>query len=173
MVGIMLVAESECHTPFQGSWTLGYHFLDSSESWCAGRLEDYSLPAHVFLPALGSVVVSVCINQRPGLHLVETVAICTWTEIQLPTAGTHAQQWLEYYARSSGTWSLSGGGLLQVGLSRNVTAHKHLKERDAICSVFPFCVLWTGWVLGTYLEVSLSLSWTNSELEINRSWPKM
>lgn len=95
------------------------------------------------------------------MHLVETVAICTWTEIGLPTTGTHAQQWLEYYATSSGTWSLSGGGLLQVGLSRNIAAHKHLKERNAICSVIPFCVLWTGWVLGTYLEVSLALSFSD------------
>lgn len=31
-----------------------------SKSWCAGRHENYSLPANVFLPALGSVVVSIC-----------------------------------------------------------------------------------------------------------------
>ena len=60
----MLVAKSECHAPFQGSWTLGYHFLDSSKSWCAGRLEDYSLPTKVFLPDQGVNGCFICIKSE-------------------------------------------------------------------------------------------------------------
>lgn len=73
----MLVAKSECPTPFQGSWTLGYHFLYFQNHGVQGALKTTVSLLMFSFQLWGQWLFLFVLNQRPGLHLVETVDICT------------------------------------------------------------------------------------------------